>query len=115
MGATLTSNKTQSMTTWEANSQQIYGSYACTSGYPSPYRCGPILGTDLTENVGGLTEYHMWQADFRSTGGDSGGPVFNGYIEQGIADAIGGVETYYSTIYWIDYVMGTTPCLSASC
>ena len=50
-------------------------------------------------------------------GGDSGGPIFNAYIEMGIVDAVNSnyTETYYSTIDWIDSVMGTTPCLSANC
>ena len=115
------STKTQSMTTWDTNSEQIYGQYACRSGYASGYNCSDILGTDLTETVqcltGTCTEYHMWQLDIRGAGGDSGGPIFNDYIEMGIVDAVNSnyTETYYSTIDWIDSVMGTTPCLTASC
>lgn len=39
--------KTQSMTTWDTNSEQIYGQYGCKSGYCPGYQCGDILGTDL--------------------------------------------------------------------
>ena len=109
------SNKTQAMTVAESNSNQQVGNYACGSGNTSGYHCGPILAVDQTEVVSGLTEYHMWEADFRSASGDSGGAVFDSYVEQGLIDAVSGVDTYYSTVGWIDSVMGTTPCLTAAC
>ena len=71
------SDMSHAITNHDSNAQQIYGQYACGTGYVSGYRCGPIIGTNLTETVpcpsGPCTEYHMWEADFRSSGGDSVG------------------------------------------
>ena len=90
------------MTTWDTNSEQIYGQYGCKSGYSTGYQCGDILGTDLTETLtcGGTTctEYHMWELSVRTTNGDSGGPIFDYYVEMGIVDDALGVNSYYSTI-----------------
>lgn len=108
--------KSRVMTSWLANSSQTYGAVACRVGEYSGYTCGFINGTDLTETVNGnWTEYHMWEADFASYGGDSGGPILSGNAEMGVTDDTDGFNTYYSTIYWVDYVMGTTPCVSSSC
>ncbi len=109
------SNRTQAMTVAESNSNQQVGNYACGSGSTSGYHCGPILAVDQTETYGSITEYHMWEVDFRSASGDSGGAVFDSYVEQGLIDDAAGVDTFYSTVGWIDSVMGTTPCLTSAC
>jgi hypothetical protein len=109
------SDKSVAMTTWETNANMIVGSYTCSSGYSHLYRCGPILATDLTETVSGLVEYHMWEGDFRSGSGDSGGPEFWDYIEQGILDETDGDNSYFSTVSWINYAMGTSPCVTSTC
>ncbi len=78
-------------------------------------RFGPYFAETVHCLTGTCTEYHMWELSVRVTDGDSGGPIFDYYVEMGIVDDYLGVNTYYSTIDWIDSVMGTTPCLSASC
>lgn len=112
----LDNNKAQVMSSTVANANQVMGTYVCKSGATTSYGCGYITRVDATIVVDNLTQYHAWQANVGVGSGDSGGPVYIGSREFGLVKAAqGGSYMWYSTIDWVNSVLGTRSCLTASC
>jgi hypothetical protein len=75
----------------------------CMSGVGSHYRCGKIIGTNLTVNFGSggisATVYGLAAANFCSTSTDRGGPVFDGNTAVGLISGRLGSCTFYPWTY----------------
>jgi hypothetical protein len=106
----------RSITSGASNSQQPVGAGVCRAGRTSGYDCASITSTNVTQVVGNITVYHYWVFHLHSSYGDSGSPIFASNRAYGILSAIdSGLNTYYSTLDWINSLQGVRPCYTSTC
>lgn len=113
-------SKKYTITSRVGSSGGAVGDPTCHSGETEGYRCGKILSTSITVNVDGTTLTDQKKDNVCSRPGDSGGPIYNNHVAQGVISAgnfvkLGGgysrcadaPATYYSGIYNIEQSTGT--------
>jgi streptogrisin C len=103
----------------------LQGPSVCFSGRTSGYKCGTIVQRDIDavlsrSFVDGKTQhvYHMIRMSRTTSGGDSGGPVFQDNDAYGIvtaSDPNNGNEMVYSDITYVQSDMKVWICTTGAC
>lgn len=83
------------------------GESVCLSGVTSGFSCGTITDVDV-DNVfdGSITQNNLRTANYISTGGDSGSPIFYGNTAKGIHKGSLGSVKFYSHIWEVESALG---------
>jgi hypothetical protein len=92
------------------------GTLICRSGQSSGYTCGTVRATNTFHIYTDLTLLnHLWETDFTSIGGDSGGTIMANTTIGGIQSGVDSGHTLYSTVATTTTNMGVRPCLASTC
>ena len=105
----------RSMTSTLSNSAQPTGSTICRSGLNSGYYCAVVSSINRDVWDGPYLIHHMWETDYTSQGGDSGGTMMVNWSWAGILDAYNSSHSYYTTSDWVQSTILGSPCTSAGC
>ena len=107
-------DQSRQMTATRGRAWHSVGQTVCSSGASNGYRCGQIVDLDQWHAPGGKGMFST-KASFLSSGGDSGGPVFQSNNAYGLVSQASASATLFNPI---DYVMGDLGirlCLNDAC
>jgi hypothetical protein len=92
------------------------GTVICRSGEASGYTCGMVTNTNVTHTWSDGTQVnHLWETDFVSIGGDSGGTMMVGYTLGGLHEGHTSTHGLYTTVQKATTNLGVRPCLASTC
>lgn len=99
--------KSRTVTARQGQDADSVGESVCLSGVTSGFSCGTITDVDV-DNVfdGSITQNNLRTANYISTGGDSGSPIFYGNTAKGIHKGSLGSVKFYSHIWEVESALG---------
>ena len=99
----------RTVTARQGQNGDTVGESVCLSGVSSGFWCG-VLQDDDVDNVtiNGVTMNNLRGANYGSTGGDSGSPIFYGHLAKGLHKGQAFGMRIYSHVWEVEQALGVT-------